>query len=355
MLTRDDFFDEDLQVLFPGVTPDSAQLQNTVNEFFPVDQLSQAEQAELAGLQARAQRLAPIQTPQGVGSSAIPGNPFSTDNSPVINNFLGALTNTFNAIRQRRLTRPGEQGRILQEGAEQVRQRAGQLEENDPRRQQLLSGAERIDQVADQTSPIARLSILQNRAQQAQGQQQARSDVLGELVPSLIERAADVRGRLAENRQAAETEAELKELDFKFDSALLTQRGTQQLVELGKELDNELAAIREKATQDNSAGRSGLVSAGDINNLRQTVGSMVQEINREIELANQTVADPNELEKIQEGLRKQKRDLIGRVFQTAGATAGLPQEDIDDLINQFNAADSTTSGGVSFTDIIGGN
>lgn len=367
MLGREDFFDEDLEILFPGITTSKQGVNDTINEFFPVDQLSQTERAELAGLQSRAQRLAPIQPLPGVGSSAIPGNPFSTNNSPIINNFLSALTNTFNAIRQRRLTRPDEQGRILQEGADQVRARARELPEGDPRRQQLLTQAAQVDRLAEGTSPLARLQTLQNRAQQAQSQRELRGEALSDIVPGLIEQAAEVRGRLAENRQKAKQDAKLKEIDFKFDSALLTQEGTQRLTELGKELDNEIAVIREKAKTDgDGSGGSGVVSAGDINNLRQTVNSMVQEINREIELANQTIVDPDQLEKRISALRKQKRSLISEVFETAGATAGLTQQQIQDLISDFNnssddpatpqpGADST-SVKVSFEDLLrGGN
>lgn len=99
-ITKDDFFDDEYYAQFPEL---AEQAQGAAESAFPADNFSAEDSAQLQALKDRIQRLSPIETPQGVPSSRIPGNPYSYNNAPVVNATRNAIIKGINAFRERRL------------------------------------------------------------------------------------------------------------------------------------------------------------------------------------------------------------------------------------------------------------
>lgn len=75
-----------------------------VDERFPVNNLNDAEEAELSGYLSRANRLAPIAdaAPYSMGSARIGGNPYSVDTRNAATSVRNAVTGIVNKVRDKR-------------------------------------------------------------------------------------------------------------------------------------------------------------------------------------------------------------------------------------------------------------
>lgn len=179
-ITREQFFDDDLM----------AQVPELAAGIFPDQELTDAERAEMGALESRAARLSPIDIPSPVGSTQIPGNPYSYDVSPVLNAVTEGLTRVMNAARQRRLLGDPEKAEELESEAARVESQARDTEGGmDAIRttRKLIQKSRKLKDEANKEKGVAgRLRELREKEARAaaaqEGRQQFQQDVAGALV-----------------------------------------------------------------------------------------------------------------------------------------------------------------------------
>jgi len=200
-LSRDEFFDEDFamdlgQLEGSGISPDdfnvdlgplANQIDAVLKDRLGSEELTPQEVMELNALTQRAQRLAPIQLQGQPQSTAIPGNPYSYDVSPLIGGVQQGLQAVINGLRQRRSQRPSDRGMRMIEGAEQMREYAQQVE-NPTERARILQQADQIENSARATSVQGRLATLAQRQAESDAAREQRGDIFQEVFPDLAGR-----------------------------------------------------------------------------------------------------------------------------------------------------------------------
>lgn len=364
-LSQDEFFSDDFEMDFGGLEPgaiDLSALSEQVDELskrlFPEQGLSADEQAELQALSQRARRLQPVefQPPQ---STAIPGNPYSYDISPIIGGVQKGLQAIVNAARERRQLQPSERGKNMMEGSEQMREFAKTVE-NPVRKAEILEQADAIDKAAQATSLQGRLSQLAMRQQQGQLAQEQRGELMQELFPDLAGRF--VQGQkeaFVENvRNVNELEQIAQKYGFRADE--LSTRGAQRLAELDKRLQNELTVMEKQ--QELGTGPGGKAQFAKANDLRQIVDNMADNLRKEIiNINNDFSLSPEQMrertEKIEERIDGLYNNTLVNVLSSLGLTeeqakAFSQGENPGAMIgNEDEEGDDTESGSVSWDDL----
>jgi len=350
-LSRDEFFNDDFSLDFGGLDPNaidlsglSEQVDQIANRLFPDQGLTATERNELAALTKRARGLEPIefQPPQ---STAIPGNPFSYDISPLIGGIQSGLQSVINAARERRSLRPSERGRNMIEGAEQMREYAKGVE-NPTRRAQILEEAKAIEDAAQATSLQGRLTALAQRQAEAKQAEEQQNQFMQQLFPDLAARLIQAQKEAFVSNVQARNRRRQTAQKYGFEEGLLSQRGEQRLDQLDRELQNQIKLLEEKQRLGLGPGGSGAQFAS-ANDLRQTVSAMAENIEKEIvRIQNDFDIPRAEARRQINILEERKQGLFDNTLTQILKSIGMTQEQAEAYIegdipeNMFDDEDS---------------
>lgn len=304
-LTETDFFDEDFFAQFPEL---SGQIQQVGQSLFPVDALSAAEAERMGHLQRRAAQLSPLEAPALQGSTAIPGNPYSVDISPVTNAVQQGLVNVMNAARQRRLLGTDDEPGVLGE-----------------------------------------LGDLQSKAETAASQQESQQDFLQNLFPELATRLFQAEKELQVEGARQQGRLDLEEVrgQQRQDLEEVRQQGRETIEHIrnqgrggGAGDGIPTSVITNFANQGRNAANVLFRQAEQIQDrLNDTTERQVIRINAERE-----GRDPNEVLSELEEESTRKSTLAWRLMRIggrAGEEGGLPPELIQEYEDTLNEITGT--------------
>lgn len=231
-LNQQEFFDDEMARQFPELQ----DIASLAQQLFPAEGLSPAEQEELRRLTARAGRLRPLEQPSQIGSTRIPGNPFSTDLSPVFNAVQRGLVNMINAVREKRLLGQPEKATEKKRRAEQLRQ-AGREDEAEALEQEsvALQGV------------IPRLESLQSKIEAGQQAQGRRGEFIQDLATTAFKGDIETMDEKEIIKEKEESEKRLKEFGNK-----LKQKEPREIS------PSEIKLYMENATRVNQIDMMGL-------------------------------------------------------------------------------------------------
>lgn len=366
---REEFFNEDVLAQFPEL---AAALGESAGELFPVDGLSEAEQAELANLTNRVQRLSPIAAPQAQASNAIPGNPFSINTAPVFNALQQGLTNVINAVRQKRLLGDPERAAELEAEGEALETRGqettGGIGDIRDARKLISKGRALKEEGRRKRGVTTRLAELQGKQQTAEAAKSAQVELLKEIFPDAAGKLVQLEKELTVGEQKQKDILQRMEKKLGADLELVSARGREELDQLDKELDNTLAKMAfESELESEEAGRE--ITSGDINNFRQIASEMTGVIDSDIAKkrvdlnAAEARAQSERMSEEQrqtareralnlrsdiQALERQKKDILNNVFQRAAQQLNITPDEARNLFvpgGTPEGEDTTGSGG----------
>lgn len=263
-ISQDQFFDEEFYNQFPELAETVSSLANTI---YPGQPLTPAQQEELYGLQAQQMQLAPVAMPQPMGSTAIPGNPYSYDRSPIFNAIQQGLVQLANAQRQKKLLGDPEK-------AANLRKLKGERKSN------VIKNM--IEEKAREAEGILpRMQRLQYQQGQNEASIEGRRELLGTLFPSLVERLAQVEGNLAET--AADTRGRIDIENVRGD-------WDRQIQEMRDQTAIDVANIRSQSGGGSGSGVSPSVVTNFTNNARQSANVLFDQAQSINDLLNSPTA-----------------------------------------------------------------
>ena len=255
-----------------------SQVSQEAQQLFPeAEGLSPEEEEELQGYKSRLRDLKTMESPQGLGSYRIRGNPYSIDTRGAMQGVGNLATSLVNREREDRIY--GDEGKASR--ASRGAQVVGKLGD--------LLGSDSMQKVREKSRDrrAERYSGFGNRAQELKGkeaqaaqQAQNRQEYIEEQVPERVESANDRQHDITKINTEAEVEAENQRAEDYRDANRLNTK-----IDYWKDRDEKdrQNAIQEIKTRENIEGSGNDVSATILEGMADIPKNTVKSINNQIE------------------------------------------------------------------------